>query len=101
MVKFSVGTLENYFGPQKRCFGVFFSLKFFLYIGDIIFYYYSFLSLCFIKSRAYFRFHGEIWWSQEQKEKTQTVFISEIILHSLKYALAMDFGMISNAQCIV
>lgn len=69
--------------------------SFFIIIAFFLPYY------CFIKSRAYFRFHGEIWWSQEQKEKTQTVFISEIILHSLKYALAVDSGMISDAQCTV
>lgn len=45
------------------------------------------------------KIHGEIQWSQEQKEKT-TIFISGLMLHTLKYALAVDFGKWGQAYCI-
>lgn len=60
-----------------------------------------FLYNCLIKFRLFYKFHGKIQWSQEQKEKNPTISISGIILHALKYAIAVDFGKITEAKHIV
>ena len=79
----------------------FFVLQLCLYSGAIFLIMDSFLYKCLIKFRLLFKFHGEIWWSQEQKENTPTILISAIILHALKYTPDVDFGKISEVKHIV